>query len=60
MVGVLNELFQNLIATRPLFILIPDSKKDLLMNIFGTVVFILLSMLVKRKVIRKKDIPEAI
>ena len=44
-VGVINEYFQNLIGGRPLWELIPDSKKDLLMNVIGTVVFVLLAWL---------------
>jgi hypothetical protein len=44
-VGVINEYFQNLIGSRPLWDLIPDAKKDLLMNVIGTAVFVLLAWL---------------
>lgn len=42
-VGVVNECFQNILAHRPVFVFIPDSKKDLLMNILGSAVFLLLA-----------------
>lgn len=42
LVGVLNEGFQNLLGHRPLFVMIDDSKKDILMNVIGSVVFVLL------------------
>jgi len=49
-IGVINECFQNMLAARPLFVFIPDSKKDLLMNVIGSVVFVLLALLFwKRK-----------
>ena len=44
-VGVLNELFQNTIAGRPVFILIPDSQKDILMNLCGSTLFAAISLL---------------
>jgi VanZ family protein len=42
-VGVINEYFQNLIGHRSFFYLIADSKKDMLMNLLGSVVFLLLA-----------------
>jgi len=41
-VGVFNEVFQNILNHRPLLAFIPDSLKDILMNAFGTVLFVLL------------------
>lgn len=38
-VGVLNEFFQNTIGHRPLFVMIPDSVKDIIMNVYGAVLF---------------------
>jgi hypothetical protein len=43
--GVVNECFQNILGNRPVFVFIPDSQKDMLMNIGGTVVFVLLALL---------------
>ena len=55
-VGVVNEVFQNLLASRPLFTFIPDSKKDLLMNVFGTIAFIALALLLQKK----KPLPQKV
>ena len=43
-IGFINEWFQNRIYNRPMFILIPDSVKDLRMNLWGTLVFVLVSL----------------
>ena len=48
-VGLVNEVFQNLLAGRPLFIFIPDSQKDLRMNVLGTAIFIVVAWLLQRK-----------
>ncbi len=48
-VGLVNEVFQNLLAGRPMFIFIPDSQKDLLMNVVGTVVFVVVAWLLQQK-----------
>lgn len=56
-VGVLNECSQNALGQRPVFIFIPDSQKDMLMNLCGTAVFILVAILIRgRKV---KNLPAA-
>jgi hypothetical protein len=39
LVGVLNEVFQNKLAHRELFIFIPDSIRDLQVNLVGAFVF---------------------
>jgi hypothetical protein len=39
LVGVFNEVFQNELAQRELFILIPDSIKDIQVNLMGSLVF---------------------
>ena len=43
-IGFINEYFQNWLYSRPVFTLIPDSVKDLRMNVWGTAVFVLVSM----------------
>jgi hypothetical protein len=40
-IGVINEWNQNLMANRPIFVFIEDSKKDLCMNLIGTSVLFL-------------------
>lgn len=39
MIGVLNEIFQNDLAGRKLVVFIPDSIKDMQMNLIGAVIF---------------------
>ena len=39
MIGVVNEIFQNNLAHRNLFVFIADSIKDIKMNLLGAVVF---------------------
>jgi len=43
-VGFITEWFQNGMFSRPVFTLIPDSVKDLRMNVWGTAIFVLLSV----------------
>lgn len=43
MIGLFNEWFQNWLYNRPVFALIPDSLKDLRMNVWGTLIFVVLS-----------------
>ena len=38
-IGLFNEVFQNTLAHRIAFVFIPDSLKDLKMNLLGTAVF---------------------
>ncbi len=45
-VGFITEWFQNGMFGRPVFALIPDSIKDLRMNVWGTLIFTLLSLMV--------------
>lgn len=40
-IGFINEWFQNWLYGRPVFLLIPDSLKDLRMNVWGTAIFVL-------------------
>lgn len=42
-IGIANEYFQNIIIHRSFAILTDDSQKDLLMNILGTALFIVLA-----------------
>jgi hypothetical protein len=44
-IGFINEWFQNWLYGRPVFTLIPDSLKDLRMNVWGTVIFVLMSII---------------
>jgi VanZ family protein len=41
LIGLLNELNQNRLANRPIFVFIEDSVKDLKMNLIGTCIFFL-------------------
>ncbi len=43
-IGLINEIFQNLLAHRNLFVLIEDSIKDLWMNFLGASVFVLAAL----------------
>lgn len=45
-IGLLNEFSQNKLANRPIFELIADSKKDIVMNLIGTA--ILMSAIIMR------------
>jgi hypothetical protein len=47
--GVLNEFMQNMMCSRETFDLIPDSQKDLVMNMLGTLIFIAVEFLFSRK-----------
>jgi hypothetical protein len=40
-IGLINEWNQNYIGRRPMFVFIPDSIKDLKMNLIGTSIFFL-------------------
>lgn len=42
LIGILNEVFQNILCHRTLFIFIIDSIKDVQMNLLGSVIFFLL------------------
>lgn len=46
--GVFNEVLQNAMGSRALFVFIPDAQKDMVMNVVGTLVFIGLEYLLKR------------
>jgi len=41
LIGLFNEIFQNQLGNRSLFVFIPDSIKDIQMNLMGAVVFML-------------------
>jgi hypothetical protein len=41
-IGVLNEAFQNWLNHRPLFVFIADARKDLVVNLLGSFLFLLL------------------
>ncbi len=47
--GVFNEFLQNLMGARPLFILIPDAQKDLMMNVVGTLIFVSVEYVLEHK-----------
>ncbi len=49
MLGVFNEFLQNLMGSRPMFVLIPDAQKDLAMNGVGTLIFILVEYILSHK-----------
>jgi hypothetical protein len=47
-VGVFNEFFQNIISNRALFIFTPDSIKDIGINLIGSLIFVVYSLILKR------------
>ena len=47
--GVLNEFLQNLMGARPMFVLIPDAQKDLMMNVVGTLIFVSVEYVLEHK-----------
>ena len=47
--GVFNEYLQNFMSQRDLFVLIPDARKDMGMNVIGTLVFIAIEYFLSRK-----------
>lgn len=44
LIGFINEYFQNVLSNRALFLLIPDSVKDIQMNLIGTNIFFLTAL----------------
>lgn len=48
-IGLINEFFQNYFQGKPVFVLDEFSIKDLIVNVLGTLVFILLISLFKMK-----------
>jgi|GEM_PF-1565963 len=48
-IGFINEWFQNTLQHRPILTLIPDSQKDIKMNLLGTTAFILLAIFIQQK-----------
>jgi VanZ family protein len=48
-IGVLNEFMQNIMNGRQVFELIADSRKDLMMNVVGTLVFMGIEYVLNRK-----------
>ena len=47
-IGVFNEFFQNIISNRTLFIFTPDSMKDIGINLIGSLIFVVYSLIFKR------------
>ncbi len=47
--GVFNEVLQNWMSHRDMFVFIPDSLKDMAMNVVGTLVFIGIEYVLIRK-----------
>ena len=42
LIGLINEIFQNWLNHRALFLFIEDARKDLIINFLGTVLFLIL------------------
>jgi hypothetical protein len=58
-IGVINEVFQNAITHRSLWFFIADSRKDMVMNALGSMVFLLSVYLVTRfRQKRLRGLPE--
>jgi hypothetical protein len=47
-IGVFNEFFQNIISHRALFVFTPDSVKDIGINLIGSLIFVVYSLIFKR------------
>ena len=47
--GVFNEYLQNFMSQRDLWVLISDARKDMMMNVIGTLVFIVVEYFLSRK-----------
>jgi VanZ family protein len=47
-IGVFNEFFQNIISNRALFIFTTDSVKDIGINLIGSLIFVVYSLILKR------------
>jgi hypothetical protein len=47
-IGFINEWFQNTLQHRDFFTLIPDSQKDIRMNLIGSAVFLFAALVLKR------------
>lgn len=48
-IGFINEIFQNWLRHRPLLEFIADSKKDMLVNFVGSLVFVLVVVVMRRR-----------
>jgi hypothetical protein len=47
--GLLNEFLQNAMCQRDILFLIPDAQKDLVMNMIGTVAFLMINKITQEK-----------
>lgn len=53
LIGVCNEVFQNQLCNRPLFVFTTDSGKDVYMNILGSLFFFLLVFIRAKRIQHK-------
>ena len=49
-IGVLNEIFQNWLVERSLLVFIADARKDMLVNLLGSFLFLLILQLYTKNV----------
>jgi hypothetical protein len=49
-IGVLNEMFQNWLNHRPLLIFIEDARKDMIVNLLGSFLFLFIFQFIKNNV----------
>ncbi len=42
LIGFINEIFQNSLNHRPLFLFIEDARKDMIVNVLGSLLFLIL------------------
>lgn len=56
LIGILNEYFQNFYQNLPVFYLEQTDLKDLKINLIGSSLFVIFSMLIKRKSTQTKEI----
>ncbi len=54
LIGLFNEIFQNYLNHRALFLFIEDARKDMIINVLGTILFLLI-LTISQFFIRNSD-----
>ena len=55
LIGLINEFFQNFFQRQPIFYLNADDSKDMIINLIGSSLFVVLSLLYKRNYIHSNS-----
>ena len=56
LLGLINEFFQNLFQERPFFSIEGNDIKDMIVNLVGSSLFVIISLLYKSKTILTEEI----